>query len=215
MQTRIMKEDKHFHGTMDVSGIGRVNVTPDEAIVNLTTITEAQSASEAVAINAEVTQAVVDAVSALPNHRLSTSGLAVNPLIDYDDSANSRIIGYRATNSVTVKTKIGYAAQVFDAGIQAGANDSSGISFGLRDQAPFREEALRLAIQSACNEARIVAEAADIEIEGPESILIDSGSGRVMYVSKALERSAPATPVIPEDMVIAASVQIVFRTKPC
>jgi uncharacterized protein YggE len=211
----MMKEDKHFHGSIDVSGIGRVNVTPDEATVHLTTITEAETASEAVATNAEITQAVVDAVSALPNHGVTTSGLGVNPMLDFDISSHSRIVGYRATNNVTVKTKIAYAAQIFDAGIQGGANDSSGISFGVRDETPYREEALRLAIKTAYNEARIVAKTADIHIEGPESILIDSGGGRVVYVTKALERSAPATPVIPEEMTIAASVQIVFRTKPC
>jgi uncharacterized protein YggE len=207
-----MKEDKHFHGTLDVSGIGRINVTPDEATVHLTTITEAESASEAVATNSEITQAVVDAVSALPNHGVTTSGLGVNPMLEYEVS-RSRIVGYRATNNVTVKTKIGYAAQVFDAGITAGANESSGISFGLHDETQFREEALRQAIKSAFNEARIAAKAADIQIEGPESILIDSGGGRVVYMAKALERSAPSTPVIPDDMIITASVQIVFRTK--
>jgi uncharacterized protein YggE len=136
-------------------------------------------------------------------------------MLDFEISSHSRIIGYRATNNVTVKTKIGYAAQVFDAGIHAGANDSSGISFGMRDETPFREEALRQAIKSAYGEARVAAKAAEIHIEGPESILIDSGGGRVTYMTKALERSAPATPVIPEEMVITASVQIVFRTKPC
>ena len=75
-------------------------------------------------------------------------------MIDYGSTGPGKIVGYRATNNVAVKTKIAYAAQIFDAGIRAGANESSGISFGLRDETPFREDALRLAVKSAFNEAR-------------------------------------------------------------
>jgi uncharacterized protein YggE len=205
---------KHSQGTLDVSGIGRISVAPDEATVNLATITEAQTASEAVASNAEITQAVIDAVSTLSNHGFTTSGLGVSPMIEYGTVGHGKIVGYRATNNVAVKTKIGYAAQIFDAGIRAGANESSGISFGLRDETPVREDALRLAVISAFNEARIVSKCAEVQLDGPETISIEPEGGRVMYMTESLDRSAKATPVIPTDMTITATVRMVFRTKP-
>jgi uncharacterized protein YggE len=126
----------------------------------------------------------------------------------------SKIVGYRATNGVTVKTKIGHAGQVFDAGMKAGANESSGINFRLRDETPFRAEALRLAVEIAFAEAAVVAKSAQVTLEGAESIWIDSGPGRLMFRTMALEKDSMPTPVIPEDLTIAASVRIVFRTCP-
>lgn len=201
----------HFQGTLDVAGTGNVKVAPDEATISLTVITEGKTASEASTANAKRTQAVLDAVSAQPNHGVTTSGLDVGPIMDYSTSP-SKIVGYRATNSVTVKTKIGYASQIYDAGIGAGANESSGISFGVRDETPFREQALELAVKVASSEARIVAKAAGVSLEGPQSISIDAGGGRIYRPMVAMEKSATATPVIPEDMTISATVRLTYRT---
>jgi uncharacterized protein len=208
-----MMKDKHFNGTLDVSGTGRVSVAPDEATVQLTVLTEGATAAEAVMANARQTQAVVEAVAAQPNHGVTTSGLGVNPIIEYDASSRARITGYRATNSVAVRTKIGYAGQIFDIGIHAGANESSGINFGLGNESQVRDDALRLAVRAAYAEARSVSKAAEIEIEGPESISIEPSGGQIMHRTVSLDRSSPATPVIPQDMMVTATVRMVFRTR--
>lgn len=208
-----MLKGKRSNGTLDVTGIGRVTVAPDQATVNLSVITEGKTAGEAVAANAKHTQSVIEAVSEQPNHGVTTTGLGVSPVIEYDTSSRQRIVGYRATNGVIVKTKIGCAGQVFDAGIQAGANESSGISFGVHNDEQYRQDALRLAVRAAFCEARAVAMAADIELDGPESIVIEPSGGKVFFRTASLERSAPMTPVLPDDMTITANVRLVFRTK--
>jgi uncharacterized protein YggE len=208
-----MIKGKHSNGTLDVTGIGRVTVAPDEATVNLSVITEGKTAGEAVAANAKHAQSVIDAVTEQPNHGVTTTGLGVHPIIEYDTSSRSKIVGYRATNGVVVKTKIANAGQVFDAGIQAGANESSGITFGVNNDAQYREDALRLAVRAAFCEALAVATAANVELDGPESIVIEPSGGRVVFRTASLERSAPVTPVIPDDMTITANVRLVFRTK--
>jgi uncharacterized protein YggE len=201
-------------GTIEVSGSGRVEVAPDEAAVQLSIITEAKTAGEAVAGNAAATQAVVDAVSAEPNHGVNTSGLGLGPITHYDPQTQATtIVGYRATNGVSVRTKIGYAGQVFDAGIRAGANMSSGIDFRLQSDAPYREEALRLAVEDALMQARIVAKAAGVEVLGPETIAIDAGGGRFYLRTVALEAGSPRTPVLPGDLTISAGVRMVLRTR--
>ena len=205
---------KDRHGTLQVTGTGKIEVAPDEALVRLSVLTEGKTATEAVEANAKQTQAVIDAVSAEPNHGVTTTGLSVNPIIKYDPEAHtSSIVGFRATNAVEVKTKVGYASQIYDAGIKAGANQSSGITFRVQNEAPHRAEALRAAVKQAHHEAKIVADSAKVTLEGPETIHIDSGGGRIFYRSEALDAKAPATPVIPGDLTISASVQILYRTK--
>jgi hypothetical protein len=205
---------KDKHGTLRVTGTGDIKAAPDEAVVQLRVLTEGKTASDAVASAATQTDAVLKAVSAQPNHGVTTTGLGVSPIVSYDPQTNvPTIVGFRASNGVQIRTKIGYAGQVFDAGVKAGANQSSGISFRLQDEAPFREDALRMAVKAACNEAELVAKATDVELEGPETIEIDPRAGQPYFRAQALEAKSVATPVIPEDLTISASVQILFRTK--
>jgi uncharacterized protein YggE len=205
---------KHQHGTLAVTGNGRVEVRPDEALIQFTVITEGKTASQATSENAERTQSVVKAVSDQPNHGVTTGGLAVSPIIRYDPETHiPSIVGFRASNSVNVLTKVDYAGRIYDAGIEAGANQSSGISFRVQNEAPHREEALRLAVERGWAEAEIVAKAAKVELEGLEDIRIDTGPGRLVQRAATLEAGSPPTPVIPGDLTISASVQMSFRTR--
>jgi uncharacterized protein len=205
---------KSFEGTIDVTATGTVAVAPDEAVIDLTVITEAKTAAAAVSANAQRTQAVIDAVSKEPNHGVTTTGLGVGPIYSFNpDTGVSTIIGFRATNTVRVRTKPGYAGRVFDVGIQAGASQVSGISFGVQNEALYREEALRLAVKRAYAEARIVAETADVKIEGARNIQIDPGFRPLFLRSEALGADAPPTPVIPADVRIEATVRITYQTR--
>lgn len=205
---------KDAHGTLLVTGTGRVQVAPDEALVTLGVLTDGKTAAEAVASNAQTTQALIDAVSSQPNHGVTTSGLSLSPIVSYDPTTGvGTVVGFRATNGVEVKTKVGYAGQIYDAGITAGANQSSGITFRIQDEGPHREEALRIAVEDAYSEAKIVAKTAKVALDGAESIQIDPGGGRIIYRAQALDSKAVATPVLPEDRTITASVQIRFRTR--
>lgn len=195
---------------LTVTGTGKVQVAPDEAVVHLGIITEGATAAEAVAVNARQTQAVIDAVSAQPNHGVTTSGLSVYPIIDYEQGAGT-IVGFRATNGVQVKTDIEYVGQIYDAGVAAGANQSSGITFRVRDEAPYREEALRLAVDEAFREANIVASAATVDLGGVESIQVEPGDGFIIFRSEARDIKIAATPVIPEPQTITARVHMRFH----
>ena len=205
---------KETHGTLLVTGTGRVQVAPDEALISLGVISDEKTAAEAVASNARITQALIDAISSQPNHGVTTTALSLSPLVSYDPTTGvGTVVGFRATNGVEVKTKVDYAGQIYDAGVAAGANQSSGITFRVKDEAPHREEALRVAVEEAYSEAKLVAKTAKVALEAAESIQIDPGGGRVIYRAAALDSKSVATPVLPEDRTITASVQIRFRTR--
>ncbi|NJK32561.1 MAG: SIMPL domain-containing protein, partial [Deltaproteobacteria bacterium] len=161
-------------GTLQAFGTGEVQAAPDEAVVELSVITEAPTAAAAVSSNAQRTQQVIAAVSAQPNHGVTTRGPYLYPIIRFDQNTQtSTIIGYRAINTVVVETKPSYAGQIFDAGVKAGANESSGITFRLQNDAPFREQALELAVEEAFSEARVVAQASGVQLDAPEHIYIE------------------------------------------
>lgn len=207
--------DKKFEGTLQGMGYGEVLAPPDEAIVMLDVLTEAETAAGAVAANAELTQAVIEAVMQEPNQGVTTTGLGVFPVYEYDPETNvSSIVGFRATNGVRVVTRPDNAGQVFDVGVQAGANISSGIIYRIENEAPLREQALRLAVESAFAEAKVVADTARVELLGPETINIDPVGGPIfLRAEKMMAADAAPTPVIPEDLRIRAEVRITFRTR--
>lgn len=199
-------------GSLNVTGIAKVQVAPDEAVIHLGVVTDGKTAGEATAANARQAQAVIDAVSAQPNHGVTTTGLGLSPIMHYDSNTNvGTIVGFRATNGVQIRTKIGYAGQIYDAGMKSGANESSGITFRVQNETPYREEALRLAVADARREAALVAKANEIELRGPETISIDAGGGSV--VSRFGPVAKSATPVLPDEKTITATVQIQFRTR--
>ncbi|MFO7566582.1 MAG: SIMPL domain-containing protein [Enhygromyxa sp.] len=204
---------KRFNGTIQGTGHGEILAPPDEAIVMLDVLTEGETAAEAVAANAERTQAVIDAVMREPNQGVTTTGLGVFPVYKYDRQTNlSTIVGFRASNGVRVVTRPSAAGQVYDAGIRAGANVSSGISYQIRDETPLREEALRLAVRNAFAEAKVVADTAEVRLLGPETIVIEPVGGPIILRAERMAADAAPTPVIPEDLRIRASVRITFRT---
>lgn len=209
-----MTTTKDRSGTLQVTGTGSVQVEPDEALVHLVVLTEGATAAEAVQRNAERTQATITAVSAQPNHGVSTTQPSVSPIISYEpNTGTGKIVGFRATNGVEVKTKVGHAGKIYDAGISAGANESSGITFRLQNEAPHREEALRLAVEDGLNKAGIVAKAARVELDGPETIQIENPGNRIYYRAEAFDAKAVTTPTSPDKLTISASVQLVLRTR--
>lgn len=200
--------------TLTVTGTGRVQVTPDEAVVHLAVITEAATAAEAVQRNAAETKAVIDAVSEQPNHGVATRGLSVSPVMSYEPTTGEgKIVGFRATNGVDVTTKVDYVGQIYDAGIIAGANQSSGITFRVSNEGSHREQALRLAVEEAYREARVVSVAANLELKAVESIQVDPMDGLIFYRSEAFDAKLQTTPVIPEPQTITGRVQVQFRTR--
>lgn len=205
-----MKYDAQSKGTLDVTGFGMVEVPPDLAEVRLAVITEAATAAEATSRNAALLRQVLDAVEALPHERVSTVGLSLSPIYTYDPAAGtSSITGYRAENSIRVEAAVDDAGTIFDAGIAAGANTSSGIGFRLRDERPRREEALVLAYHQAHADATVVADVAGLQLLGPEELTVEPE--RIRQPMFELARSADvSTPVMPGLLSVTASVRVRF-----
>ena len=199
-------------GTLDLSGEGRVLIKPDIAAVRLSIITEEKTADEAVARNARKANEVIERLLRfeMPRDAIKTTGLSLYPLYQTDPGTNAtQLVGYRAQDSISVEVPVQLAGKVYDAGIAAGATESSGITFGLKDERPFRAEALDLAVKAARSEADAVCRAMDVKLCGPRSIRVTQGSGPLQMRVERMMKSD--TPVLPGDLTITAGVQVTFE----
>lgn len=204
-------EQSQGQGALEATGFASVEVAPDLAEVRLTALTEAATAAEATRRNAERLRDVLDAVEALPHLSVSTMGLSLEPIYTFDPSTGtSSITGYRAENSIEVETEVGDAGRIFDAGIAAGANVSSGITFRLADERPHREAAIQLAYRHAESDATALATAADVLLLGPEQLVVEPEHPGFRPRFELARSPDTPTPVVPGMLTVTATVRVRF-----
>jgi uncharacterized protein YggE len=127
-----------------------------------------------------------------------------------------RIVAYNATNTVSVRlSNLSLVGAVIDAGLKAGANQVEGVQFGLRNDLPAREAALKQAVQEARSKAQVMADALRVNLEevleaseGGVSIVPFAETGIAQRVALAADTS---TPVSPGQIQVQANVTIRFR----
>lgn len=200
-------------GTLEIDGEGRIDVKPDVAVVRLAVVTEGKTADEAATKNAQKMSEVVERFTRLeiPRDDMKTTGLNLYPIYHNESGSDvTTVIGYRIQNELTAKVPVQLASKAFDFGLAAGANESSGVTFELRDERPYRQQALALAIKAARVEAEAVCQAMDVALKGPRLIQVIQGSGPVRMESVRLTAKA-ATPLLAGNLAVTAAVRVIFE----
>src|SRR4051812_44867570 len=141
--------------TVTTLGHGVVTVAPDEATVTAGVHTQAASASQALAENAKLMNAVVAALKAAGGESLQTQQVSLFP----QANEQGQVTAYVADDSVSAKTKIAGAGALVDAAVGAGANTVSGPSLDVSDRDARYRDALAKAVADARRKAEAIAQA--------------------------------------------------------
>jgi uncharacterized protein len=153
---------------IEVTGVGEVEVMPDEATLNFAVETSATTSQEAARQNAESMERVIAALVAagIPRDEIETRNFSVYPEYVTDDRGETpRVRGYRVTNQVSLETtRLDAVGTLIDAALGAGANRVDGISFGLSDPQAAEADALREAVQRARESAETMAQALGVPL---------------------------------------------------
>jgi uncharacterized protein YggE len=204
------------NGTLTLMGEGQVRVRPDLARIDLGVLTTAKTAQEAVARNAQLMTQVANRVRGLgiPSEDLHTTGFTISPIVDTDDKSPTfnQIIAYQVQDTLAVRADIGKAARVIDEGVSAGVNMAANLSFGLRDEAPLRQQALQGAVRAARRDAEVLAHAMGVMIKGIQSAEVLFGGNPMIVRTSIPERAS--TPFEPGTLNLSASVRMVFEFGP-
>lgn len=199
-----------------VTGQGEARIAPDMAMVQAGVTAQADTAAEAMRQTSAQQATVIVALKAagVAETGIQTSGLNLNPVMDYGDGRAPRVTGYQASNIVGVRvTEIGNLGTVLDAIVGAGANEIHGISFGREDGADAEDEARREAVADAQHKAEVLAEAAGLEL-GPVLMLRDSEMHEaprpMMRMAAEAAGAADSVPVQAGELSMSATVQIEY-----
>ncbi|MEY4696525.1 MAG: hypothetical protein RIT14_953, partial [Pseudomonadota bacterium] len=211
------RADDHGPGpaTITVTGEGMVEAVPDLATVSLGVTTEGATASGAMEANSQALQKVMARIEAagIEARDVQTSNLSLNPNWQSTDGTTSRIVGYVASNILTVRVRdLDRLGGVLDAVIADGANTLNGISFGLSEPDPALDRARVQAVTEARARAELLAGAAGAKLG---RILSISESGPSMPQPLPMYRMeaamADAVPVAAGEVGVTAYVTLTFE----
>ena len=206
-----------------VNGEGTTAVQPDIARVNLGLEAEAATAKEAQRKNADQMAKIVAGLKALglAEKDIQTTEFNLFPNRQYDkDSGQDKLVGYRATNQVTVTIRdLKKLGQVIDGSIQHGANTVNSVAFSVETPGKWREKAIAKAVAEARSKAEAMAKASGVRIRKiiaiTESTIdirpfqADFGYKRAEVLQAGADMAAN-TPMEPGNVKLTANVQISF-----
>lgn len=148
--------------TLNLAAYGETEIAPDMATISLGVMTEGDTAQAAMQANATRMNAVIAALKrgGIAERDIQTSNLNLSPRYQYVENLPPKLIGYQASNQVTVKVRdLKRLGQAVDATVNAGANQVHGISFGLDDPTAAENAAREQAVKALAAKAELYARA--------------------------------------------------------
>jgi uncharacterized protein len=203
---------------ISVTGEATVSVPPDLAQIDGGVTSEAKTAREATDANNAAMGKVLLALkgAGIDEKDFQTSRLSLQP-----ESAPNRtgpgpstIIGYRASNRVTVRLHdVAKVATMIDIMVGAGANDIGGISFMVSKASKLLDDAREQAVADARRKAEIYVKAAGVTLGAPLSISEEGNAAPIAYRSKMALGMAESAPVAPGEETLHVNVSVTWTIK--
>ncbi len=204
--------------TLSVSGDATRTISPDEATITFSVITEDADANTARAENALRAEQLVSILQEFGT--VETASFFVSPVYEpwRNEERDPRIQMYRVSNTVTVTmSDLERVGSAIDAGSTAGANQVQNVQFSLTQETreQVRTELLSEAAQNARIKADSLASSLDVRIRGVHSVSESSMSfpGPFYARTESMAMDAPTTPIEPRDLEVSASVQVEYSLR--
>src|SRR4051794_35023205 len=202
--------------TISVTGEASVSVPPDVAQIDAGVSTEAKTAREASEANNAAMGKVLLALkgAGVEEKDFQTSRLALQPQYAPNRTGPGAVVGYRASNRVTIKVRdLTKIAATIDLLVAAGANELGGINFMVSTASKLLDEAREQAIADARRKAEIYAKTAGVTLGSPVSIAEEGTPGPAPFRKMAAGMTASA-PVAQGEETLHVTVSVVWAIKP-
>ncbi|HEY3815098.1 MAG TPA: SIMPL domain-containing protein [Caulobacteraceae bacterium] len=221
-------EDAPHGPLLSLSAYGETHATPDMATISLGVTVQAKTAGAAMSRNADRMSRLIAALKGqgIEAKDIQTSNLNLQPQYDYHEGVSSApgqaptLTGYQASNEVSVTVyDLARLGATVDAVVGAGANQVSGISFGLRDPQVAEDTARVQAVKRLEAKAALYAQASGHKIKALRSLGEGGGdesgpvSPRVRSVVYANKPAAP-TQVEGGQLDLRVDVSAVYELEP-
>jgi uncharacterized protein YggE len=201
---------------LDVLATGQVTRVPDIARINAGVVTQAPTATAAIAQNARQMASVRTALKAagIADRDIQTSSINLNPDYRYAENRNPVLTGYRASNEVTVRFRdIANTGKILDALVAQGANQLNGPTLALDKPEEAMDEARSAALNSAKARAEMYARQLGKRV-GRILSISETGGGfppPMPMIAEAAVRGRSATQIDPGEQMVSVSLAVSFE----
>ena len=203
-----------------VSGEGKVNATPDVAIITVGVESQEVSVADAQAKAAEAMDKVIQALKdqGVDEKDIQTQYFNISKVTRWEnDKMTETVIGYRVTNTVTVKVRdVEKAGSVIDAVVAAGGDLTriNGIVFTIDDPTNYYNEARKAAVANAKAKAQQMASESGAKL-GKITYITENNYYSPVYrsydmASGAVPEATKLTPIAEGELQITTTVQIAY-----
>ena len=201
---------------ISVTGEATVSVPPDQAQIDGGVTSDAKTAREASDANNAAMGKVLLALkgAGIDEKDYQTSRLSLQPQYAPNRSGPSPVVGYRASNRVTVRLRdVTKVAGIIDVLVGAGANELGGINFMVSQASKLLDDAREKAIADARRKAEIYAKAAGVTLGEPLSIS-GEGSAPPVFRGKMMAPMQAGAAVAQGEETLSVTVSVSWAIKP-
>jgi len=201
---------------LDVVATGEVNRVPDIARINAGVVTQAPTATAAIAQNARKMASVRAALKAagIEDRDIQTSSINLNPDYRYEENRTPVLTGYRASNEVTVRFRdIASTGKILDALVAQGANQINGPMLALDKPEEAMNEARVAALKSARARAELYAAQLGKRV-GRVISISEAGGGFPVpgpIMAEAAMAARQSTRIDPGEQVVSINLAVSFE----
>src|SRR3954451_24158154 len=182
---------------LDVVATGEVSRVPDVAIISAGVVSRAANASAALQDSAARMQRVVAALrrAGVADRDIQTSNVSLNPEYRYPENQSPLLVGYTASNTVTVRFRdIRTSGKILDALVAEGANQINGPNLTVDQPEAALDEARSKAIAIGRARAALYARSLGMRVVRIVSINETGGSYPQPPVPMMMEARAASLP---------------------
>ena len=201
--------DNNLHNrTMTLGGQGQVTVPPNVAIIRIGVQTTGENLVNIQAENAQTTQSIIHALQRMGIQDIKTFQYSINKVYDYENG-NQIDRGYSVRNILEIKTaNFDMVGSIIDTAVNSGANVVDLISFDVANREYYYQQALNMAIMNAMQKAKSISMNLGIQADPVPTHIVENIVAPIQPYYR--QEFAAATPIIPGNIKIEASVTVDF-----
>jgi uncharacterized protein YggE len=203
---------------LDIVATGEVTRVPDVARISAGVVTQAPTATAAIQQNAQQMTSVRAALrrAGIADRDIQTSQISLNPEYRYTENRAPTLIGYRASNEVSVRFRdIANTGKILDALVAQGANQINGPMLMLDKPEQALDEARTAALKTAQGRAELYARSLGRRVKRILSISEAGGSfpqpPRPMAMEMRGAADAASSKIDPGEQIVAVSLSVSFE----
>lgn len=200
---------------LDVVATGEVMRVPDIARIGAGVVTQAPTATAAIAQNARQMASMRAALRAagIADRDIQTSTISLQPEYRYAENQSPVLTGYRASNEVNVRFRdIADTGRILDALVAQGANQINGPTLSIDKPEEAMNEARAAALTSARARAELYARQLGKRVGRILSISEAGGfHAPPQPMMQAMTRDAASTKIDPGEQAVAVSLSVSFE----